>query len=383
MSEIAPVSTVAMIYRYLENNQDTRPRPHLGASEIGHECSRHLWYSFRWAKYKVFDGRMLRLLETGNLNEDYITGLLRDSIGEKKRLIDHLVSIGVRVITINPKTGKQYSFSDIGGHFGASMDGGGKGFIESPNKWHVLEFKTSKRSIWNSLQKHKVEKAIFKHYVQMQIYMKFTGMDRAFYFSTNKDTDDIHGERVKENKTVQKQYFERARLVIESTVPQVKVSQKRDHFVCNLCDHQAICHDNELPEINCRTCIHASPITTGEGAKWKCSFIKSEIDYNAQLAACPEHLYIPQFLPFATVIDSSPDLNCLIYKCGEAVFVNGNPERISRYTKVSHDDFELFQYPILSSKQIKEIGHKGLAHQALSELVNICNINNGVTYSDL
>ena len=44
-------------------------REHLGASVIGRECDRALWYEFRWITRAAQGGRMLRLFETGRLEE--------------------------------------------------------------------------------------------------------------------------------------------------------------------------------------------------------------------------------------------------------------------------------------------------------------------------
>ncbi len=60
--------TVKQIYEhYVKSAVVMKPRKHLGASQIGHPCLRYLWYQFRWcAESKTsFDGRMLRLFETG------------------------------------------------------------------------------------------------------------------------------------------------------------------------------------------------------------------------------------------------------------------------------------------------------------------------------
>src|ERR1700676_754460 len=83
-------------------------RMHLGASVIGHECARHIWYSFRWVKANMFDGRMLRLFERGQLEEDRIDKLL--------------FGIGFKIRTINPDTNKQYQIVGAHGHYGGSLD---------------------------------------------------------------------------------------------------------------------------------------------------------------------------------------------------------------------------------------------------------------------
>jgi hypothetical protein len=44
-------------------------RLHLGASLIGKPCERSLWYDFRWTTVAQHPGRLLRLFETGQLEE--------------------------------------------------------------------------------------------------------------------------------------------------------------------------------------------------------------------------------------------------------------------------------------------------------------------------
>ena len=159
-------STREAIFRHYEKNAERGGRPHLGASLIGHDCDRYLWLSFRWAKHATFDGRMLRLFDTGNQQES--------------RLVADLRAIGVEVSDKN-ENGAQWGFKAIGGHFGGSMDGAGKGLPEAPETWHVLEFKTSNAKSFAALQKNGVEKAKPQHWAQMQVYMHQFELNRAAY----------------------------------------------------------------------------------------------------------------------------------------------------------------------------------------------------------
>ena len=68
--------TVDLIYSTYKNSP---PRPHLGASEIGAQCERALWYSFHHCKLPAFSGRMLRLFETGQREEERIIRNLRSA----------------------------------------------------------------------------------------------------------------------------------------------------------------------------------------------------------------------------------------------------------------------------------------------------------------
>ena len=63
------LKTVSAILEWHEKNRKSAHRPHLGGSQIGRECERALFYQFRWAWTPRFDGRMIRLFETGDLEE--------------------------------------------------------------------------------------------------------------------------------------------------------------------------------------------------------------------------------------------------------------------------------------------------------------------------
>ena len=61
-----------MTITWAQRKNDHRPQL-VGGSQIGNECSRALWYQFRWAWSPDFDGkRMLRLFETGDREEDRV-----------------------------------------------------------------------------------------------------------------------------------------------------------------------------------------------------------------------------------------------------------------------------------------------------------------------
>ena len=51
-------------------------RSHLGASIIGKKCARAIWYTFHWATNVKFEGRMLRLFNTGHIQEAKLLALL-------------------------------------------------------------------------------------------------------------------------------------------------------------------------------------------------------------------------------------------------------------------------------------------------------------------
>ena len=69
-------TVAAKIDEWHEEHQEG-PRPHMGASLLGHPCDRWLWLTFRWAVVEKFNGRMLRLFRRGQREEELIVSDLR------------------------------------------------------------------------------------------------------------------------------------------------------------------------------------------------------------------------------------------------------------------------------------------------------------------
>ena len=273
-------STVAAIYRGYEERRGEELRPHLGASLIGHPCSRALWYGFRWAGTKNFDGRMLRLFETGQLEEN--------------RLIRDLRHIGVEVHAFDPE-GNQWRVSAHGGHFGGSMDGCAIGIPEAPKAWHVLEFKTHNAKSFKELTEKGVQVAKPMHYAQMQVYMELTGMDRALYLAVCKDTDHIHAERIEADLVYAGLLLAKAEKVIFSDEPPRRLNDNPAWFECKFCDYQGLCHGEQIALVNCRTCAH---VTAARDGTWRCESDHPDepITVEEQRHGCHLHRYNPHLL---------------------------------------------------------------------------------------
>jgi len=274
-------STLAAIDRAVEREADDGLRYHLGASVIGDECDRKLWYIFRWVGAESKSGRMLRLFDRGAREEEALIGWLRKA--------------GVTVWDRDPASGQQFRVSEIGGHFGGSLDGVAMGIIEAPEKPHVLEFKTMNEKSFNKLQKVGVEKAQPKHFTQMQIYMELMDIERAFYLVVCKNDDRLYAERVRRSATVARQALKRAERIITSDRPPARISDDPTLYVCKFCDYREHCHVEATPLANCRTCIHSTPELDGHG-RWSCSRHFKDLTEKEQRAGCPTHLFIPELI---------------------------------------------------------------------------------------
>ena len=69
-----------------------------------------------------------------------------------------------------------------------------------------------------------------------------------------------------------------------------------------MCSHHAACHAGEAAALNCRTCLHSTPVEGG----WHCARHGQMPDSTDQRIACSKHLFIPDLVA-GDVIDAGDD----------------------------------------------------------------------------
>lgn len=239
-------------------------REHLGASIIGDDCRRRLWYIFRWAKTpdSAKDGRMQRLFNRGHREEE--------------RFIEWLVGIGAKVWALD-ENGKQYRISGVDGHFGGSLDS----FVSLPEQYNrelgippetqllVLgEFKTSATGSGFTLSVERgMQFAKPKHFNQMSTYGRRYELRYGVYFIINKNDDSLHVQVVELDWKLGEDNLKKAESIINSPTAPPRISETPAFKECKYCDFVGICHHGEVPEQNCRSCCSAQPVANGE---WFC-----------------------------------------------------------------------------------------------------------------
>lgn len=278
--------TVEAIFSAYKADGDAEPsRGYLGASIIGAECERSLWYAFRGCSKEDIPGRIYRLFENGDL--------------EEIRMVKDLRRIGCTVHDVDPNTGEQFEIKELGGHFSGHMDGCCLGLPEAPKTWHVLEFKTHNAKSFKKLEKEGVKKSKPMHYGQTQAYMLGTRMKRALYLAVNKDTDELYSERIKEDKTYQENLMQVAeRIIFSNTLPD-RITKRPDFYKCKFCDSKSICWGTEalpVPSLSCRHCCFATPIRDGEHAQWKCDKHDKVLSGDCRDNPCGDLLLLPGML---------------------------------------------------------------------------------------
>lgn len=279
--------TLAAIDKAIEAQNTKLHRNHLGASVIGRDCARQLWYGFRWTKAVKHPARLLRLFNRGHREEERIHQWLRDA--------------GIEVIDIDPETGKQFTFAEHGSHYGGSSDGFVYNVPDAPssNKWGKLECKTHNAKSFAKLQKEGVQNAKYEHYVQCQQYMRKWGCEFTLYVGVNKDTDELHLEIILFDQEIADRYMERALRIIASEEPPAKIHPSPAWYQCKFCDYNDVCHHGAAVLVNCRTCCHATAEVDGGGG-WRCTFYSKYLNAEQQAKACASHVFNPHLVVQAT-----------------------------------------------------------------------------------
>ena len=274
------------IDEYCVRTYDGGHRSHLGASLIGRECKRYLWYVFRWCLHEKTTGRQQRLFNRGHR--------------EEARFIEWLEGIGFKVWFENRDEGPnekgefpQYRISDVMGHFGGSLDG----IAVLPERYGIaepvlLEFKTNGTGAgFNKLADDGMPIAKPEHFAQTSTYGKKYNFRYCVYLNINKNDDSLHIEVVKLNHNLGEQMIMKAEQIIMSQTAPARLSDNPTFHKCGYCHMKEVCHKGAVVEVNCRSCAFARPV---ENAEWFCEVHNGNIPKDFIAKACPSDKAITQ-----------------------------------------------------------------------------------------
>lgn len=258
---------------FIEDNQEDGRRDHLGASMIGRECSREIWYSWRWAVNRKHDARMLRLFNRGHREED--------------RFVEWLQGVCDEVWALDPRTGNQIRIADFKGYFGGSLDG----VVRNPAGYqgdYLVEFKTHGDKSYTKLLKEGVADAKPEHYTQMQTYLHYKPkLLGALYFAINKNDDNLYVEFVRRDEKHAQEALTKTQNILLSSEPPARFAEASEYnFYCNrFCDYSAQCWKNIAPDMSCRTCEFVQPTDDG----WLCKKTELILSSDEQRIGCKQY----------------------------------------------------------------------------------------------
>jgi hypothetical protein len=311
-----PDPTLAAVDRAIEERAlRDKPRRYLGMSAIGASCERNLWYLFRWVTKVRFSADALKRFADGHAAEDVQA--------QRLRLVE-----GVTLWTVDPETGRQFGYSDLGGHFGGHKDGVIVGLIQAPKTVHVWEHKSVNDDKLGKLEKLKAEKGEKQalaawdavYYAQAVLYMHYSKLDRHYLTASSPGCRRTVSCRTEANPELALRLIAKADRIIYGNRPPARLSEDPSWFECRWCSHREICHEGALTDRNCRTCIFSAPV---EGGGWRCGLYNYALNDDEQRLGCVAHRFIPDLVP-GEQIDAAGDAAWIEYRLRDSsTFIDG------------------------------------------------------------
>lgn len=321
-----PLDEAISKVQVVDRNADQGVRGYLGASMIGGECERAVWYKFVGAAPSRIPARIHRKFDGGHDKEARVVQWLREA--------------GYEVMDKNPRARSehgQYGAYIWGGIFGGHTDGFVRGsdrheILDLGESWHLLECKdmTSARywyeeddtnyehpmgnrhptehptkygnpadvtGAWWKMHRDGVHHQNQAYYSQLQAYMGLTrethpsngkpiwehwGLDgpvnRALFVAVNTDTEQIHAELVEFKSKWWRAIKARALRIIRADKPPERIRETALYPPCSFCDYRGICHGGRPMEKSCKTCKHSTIKLPGDGNffgsqhAWLCTY---------------------------------------------------------------------------------------------------------------
>jgi CRISPR/Cas system-associated exonuclease Cas4 (RecB family) len=271
--------TLAAMDAAMVERQDTSRRGYLGASSIGAPCSRQLWYSFRWAAPVSFNAETLKRFEDGHRGEAL--------------MVERLSKVPGVVLSTHAPDGSQWGMQAHEGHFRGHCDGFIKGLLQAPKTAHIWEHKVCNEAKQKKLAKLKTEKGEKEalahwdpvYYAQAQVYMHAFDQTRHYLTCSSPGERTTVSVRTNYNQEHAENLMARAKDIIVSDQPPVRISEDSTSYLCKWCDYHTVCHDITPMAVNCRTCINSYP---DHGGEWSCTR-HGGLPKSKQVMGCPDY----------------------------------------------------------------------------------------------
>ncbi|CAG7667811.1 unnamed protein product [Allacma fusca] len=247
-----PIDPVAAGVNLLIDNALTKerrckpPRRYLGASRLGHPCSRALQYEYMHSPISDvhgISGQTLRIFEAGHLFEELAARWLRLA--------------GFELVTMD-STGKQFGFKVAEGKIAGNIDGvitaapaNSTINITCPALWEAKSMnnrswqETAKKGLIVSKPVYAAQVALYQAY--METSFKGISQNPCLFTAINKNTAEIYHELVPFNADLAQRMSDKAVNIIKATEAMEMLPRafgSREYYECKFCPYQDKCWED-------------------------------------------------------------------------------------------------------------------------------------------
>lgn len=194
-------------------------RDYIGASSIGSECLRQIWYQFKGVKGDSVSPKIRRTWSIGSRLEGLI--------------IEWLVQAGVKVYSL-----------DVGySSKGVPLFRGHVDSLVVINKKNcILEIKTAKDASFKIFVTKGVKVWNPQYYAQIQSYMGMSELHSAYILVLNKDSSEISDELVLFDAEFYKKLEDKALMIAGAVSEPPRINGSPLFYKCKMCRFNKGCH---------------------------------------------------------------------------------------------------------------------------------------------
>ena len=207
-----------LIEHHQEQIQDDI-RDYIGASSIGSECLRKIWYQYKGVKPEGVPSKTRRTWDIGKKLEELVVKWLLDADFRVLRFD----------ITYFSKNVPQFQ-----GHIDA--------LVVIDDKNYILEIKTAKDSSYNIFVKKGLKLWNPQYYAQVQAYMGMSEVHGTYILVLNKDNSELCDELVTFDPDFYQELEKKALMISTATNEPPRISNSPLWFQCKLCQYNKVCH---------------------------------------------------------------------------------------------------------------------------------------------
>lgn len=204
----------------VQSRDDRKTRDYIGASTIGSDCLRQIWYEFKGFQATEVPTKTRRTWEIGKYLERLIQSWLREA--------------GIDA-TYPSAEYQAEGMPYFKGHLDSVWMKNGKPFA-------ILEIKTAKDASYLIFVKKGLKGWQPQYYAQVQTYMGMSGIHKAYIVVLNKDTSDISDELVLFDEEFYQKLCQKALMISKANAAPPKINASPLWFQCKMCKFHKVCH---------------------------------------------------------------------------------------------------------------------------------------------
>jgi hypothetical protein len=204
----------------IQSRDDRKTRDYIGASTIGSDCLRQIWYEFKGFQATEVPTKTRRTWTVGRVLEGTILDWLTEAGIEIFRTWDDLVAKDMP-------------------YFRGHLD---SVWIKNGKAYAILEVKTAKDASFVIFIKKGLKVWQPQYYAQIQTYMGMSGIHRAYIIVFNKDTSDISDELVLFDEAFYQKLQDKALMIANAHAAPPKINGSPLWYQCKMCKFHKVCH---------------------------------------------------------------------------------------------------------------------------------------------